>query len=74
MNEATWTQIHTNGASTTFARWYTGQIDSGETTFIFEKMEVDITAGGRAEIFGREDFDTAQQAQWRVRVALQEQQ
>ena len=74
MNEATWTQIHTNGASTTFARWYTGQIDSGETTFVFEKMEVDITAGGRAEVFGREDFDSAPQAQGRVRVALQEQQ
>ena len=74
MNEATWTQIHTNGASTTFARWYTGQMDSGRETFVFEKMEVDITAGGRAEVFGREDFDTAQQAQWRVRVALQEQQ
>lgn len=70
MKKAEWIQIHTNGASTTFARYYEGQTAEGAPIFVFEKMEVDITAGGHAEIFGREEFDNERAAQLRVTQAV----
>lgn len=71
MKPNTWVQIHTNGASTTFARFYEGQTDTGEPTFVFEKMESDITAGGHAELFGREDFISAEGAANRLSEAVE---
>ena len=53
-NMSNWTQIHTNGATTTFARWYRLDAPSG-TTFVFEKMAADVV-NGTTEVFGREEF------------------
>jgi hypothetical protein len=72
MEETKWVQIHTNGANTTFARWYTGQNENGGSVYIFEKMGVDITAGGHAELFGSEQFAYADEARERVRVAVRD--
>lgn len=72
MNENTWMQIHTNGASTTFARFYAGQTDSGQPIFVFQKMEVDITGGGHAEIFGEEQYQFASDAAYRLVAAIKD--
>jgi hypothetical protein len=54
----TWYQIHTNGGTTTFARWTTIRAENGvDILDAFEKMSVDTTSEtGSAEIFGREWF------------------
>ena len=71
MSEATkWIQIHTNGATTTFARFYEGKNEGGETIFPFEKMQVDTTGGSYAEIFGVEEYGTEADAAERLRVAV----
>jgi hypothetical protein len=73
VEEAKWVQIHTNGATTTFARWYTGMKESGETTYIFEKMQVDTINGGKdITIFGEEHFAYADEARERARVAIRD--
>ena len=69
MKPNTWYQIHTNGGTTTFARFYEGQTESAETIFIFEKMQVDTTTEGTAEVFGVEEYGTAEDAAERLRVA-----
>jgi hypothetical protein len=72
MSEATkWIQIHTNGASTTFARFYEGQDADGDTIFYFEKMEVDTTGESHAEIFGIEEYENEADAAERLRAAIQ---
>jgi hypothetical protein len=38
----TWYQLHTNGASVTFARYYKGTAAGGADVFIFEKLDVDL--------------------------------
>jgi len=64
MKRNTWYQIHTNGGTTTFAR-YTRQETAQEKgdveilveVEVFEKLSVDTTTPqGGAEIFGREEF------------------
>ena len=67
----TWYQIHTNGATTTFARFYEGQDETGATLFIFQKMQSDITTDGFAEIFGEQGFDTDEAARSRLDEALE---
>jgi hypothetical protein len=67
----TWYQIHTNGATTTFARFYEGQDETGATLFIFQKMQSDITTDGFAEIFGEQGFDTEEAARSRLDEALE---
>lgn len=69
MNNAEWVQIHTNGASTTFARYYEGQNAEGDTVFFFEKMATDIV-NNIVEIFGVEEFDSENAAQLRVNQAV----
>lgn len=69
MSENTWFQIHTNGASTTFARWYEGQNAEGETTFYFEKMATDFV-NNLVEVFGIEEFGSAEGAANRVQEAV----
>jgi hypothetical protein len=69
-NAAKWIQIHTNGATTTFARFYEGKNEGGETTFPFEKMQVDTTGGSYAEVFGVEEYATEADAAERLRVAV----
>lgn len=71
INSNTWYQIHTNGASTTFARFYEGQDETGETVFVFQKMESDITSGGHAEIFGEQSFGSEEAARSRLDEALE---
>lgn len=69
MNANTWYQIHTNGASTTFARWYEGQDAEGDTTFYFEKMATDFV-NNLVEVFGIEEFGSAEGAANRVQEAV----
>jgi hypothetical protein len=69
MNANTWYQIHTNGASTTFARWYEGQDAEGDTTFYFEKMATDFV-NNLVEVFGIEEFGSAEGAASRVQEAV----
>ena len=68
-NMSNWTQIHTNGATTTFARWYRLDAPSG-TTFVFEKMAADFV-NQITEVFGREDFISAEGAANRLAEAIQ---
>lgn len=63
--DAKWYQIHTNGATTTFARYYASPDSTGE----FEKMQVDLV-NGTAEMFGAEHYHDWQDAKTRVRVAV----
>ena len=72
MQPNTWFQIHTNGATTTLARYYEGQTEAGAPTFVFEKVQFDITNGGSAETFGREDYATQAEAVHRLVVAIKE--
>ena len=69
MNENTWIQIHTNGASTTFARWYEGQDAEGDTVFYFEKMATDFV-NNIVEVFGVEEFGSAEGATNRIQEAV----
>ena len=69
MSENTWIQIHTNGASTTFARWYKGENFDGETIFYFEKMATDFV-NNLIEVFGVEEFGSAEGATNRVQEAV----
>jgi hypothetical protein len=69
MSENTWIQIHTNGASTTFARWYEGQTEEGETVFVFEKMATDFV-NNIVEVFGIEKFGSPEGAANRVQEAV----
>lgn len=69
---ATWYQIHTNGGTHTFARYYEGQTADREPLYVFEKMSAEIIAqDGRAELFGREHFTTEAAAVVRLRQALE---
>ena len=59
MKPATWYQIHTNGGTHTFARYYEGQDEAGGRVYVFEKMSADTTgAGQEPELFGREAYET----------------
>jgi len=69
MSENTWIQIHTNGASTTFARWYEGQDAEGDTVFYFEKMATDFV-NNLIEVFGVEEFGSVEGATSRVQEAI----
>jgi hypothetical protein len=69
MSENTWIQIHTNGASTTFARWYEGQDAEGDTVFYFEKMATDFV-NNIVEVFGVEEFGSAEGATNRIQEAV----
>lgn len=64
----TWYQIHTNGAVTTFARFYEGKSDAGATIFAFEKMQVD-NVNKFVEVFGEEEYDELSKAINRVKIA-----
>ena len=69
---ATWYQIHTNGGTHTFARYYEGQDEKGGRVYVFEKMSTETTfQGGGAELFGREHFTTEAAAIVRLRQALE---
>lgn len=67
--ENTWTQIHTNGADTTFARIYEYQRADLTKIWIFEKMNAD-QVNGSAEIFGEEILDNRYEAERRLRFAV----
>lgn len=67
LEDAKWYQIHTNGATITFARYYASPDSTGE----FEKMQVDVV-NGTAEVFGEEHFFEWQDAKTRLRVAIKE--
>jgi hypothetical protein len=69
MSANTWIQIHTNGASTTFARWYEGQNAEGDTIFVFEKMATDFV-NNLIEVFGVEEFGSVEGATNRVQEAV----
>ena len=64
----TWYQIHTNGAVTTFARFYEGQSDAGSPIFVFEKMQAD-SVNKLIEVFGEEEYDELTAAINRVKIA-----
>ena len=64
----TWYQIHTNGAVTTFARFYEGKSDAGAAIFAFEKMQVD-SVNKLIEVFGEEEYDELTAAINRVKIA-----
>ena len=70
--ENLWFQIHTNGGTTTFARWrkypdYTLNV----VEYLFEKMSVDSTTPqGSVEVFGDEIFATADAAMARLDEAV----
>jgi len=68
----TWYQIHTNGAVSTFARWWAGMTDTGEPAFAFEKLQVDHTdsGSGSAVIFGGQEFGSVEGAVNRLEEAL----
>ena len=70
---ATWYQIHTNGGTHTFARYYEGETAYGAPRYVFEKMSTDTTTqDGSAELFGREHFTTEAEAIARLRQAIGE--
>ena len=72
MPENTWVQIHTNGGTTTFARWYGARAANGDLVFIFEKMAADTTTlQGSAETFGREEFILPSSASARLAEAVE---
>ena len=64
----TWYQIHTNGAVTSFARFYEGKSDAGATIFVFEKMQAD-SVNKLIEVFGEEEYDELTAAINRVKIA-----
>ena len=67
LQDAKWYQIHTNGASITFARFYMNPDGTGE----FEKMEADHV-NGTCDIFAEEHYYEWQDARTRLRVAIEE--
>ena len=67
LQDAKWYQIHTNGATATFARYYASPDGTGE----FEKVSVDFV-NGTNEVFGEEHYHDWQDAKTRVRVAIKE--
>ncbi len=67
LQDAKWYQIHTNGATATFARFYASPDGTGE----FEKVSVDFV-NGTNEVFGEEHYYDWQDAKTRVRVAIKE--
>lgn len=68
----TWYQIHTNGGTTTFARWYVGMTEHGEPFFGFEKLQADHSfEGGHAEVFGGEQFSSVDGAVSRLQEAIE---
>jgi hypothetical protein len=69
MEPNTWVQIHTNGASTTFARFYEAQTDEGATIFRFEKMAAD-SVNKITEVFGESDYLDVLGAQGRLADAV----
>ena len=72
MPENTWVQIHTNGGTTTFARWRKYEDHTlGVMEYAFEKLSVDTTTPqGSAELFGFQVFDTAEAAMERLDEAV----
>jgi hypothetical protein len=69
MEPNTWYQIHTNGASSTFARFYEAQTDEGATIFRFEKMAADFV-NKITEVFGESDYLDVLGAQGRLAEAI----
>jgi hypothetical protein len=69
MSENVWVQIHTNGGTTTFARWRKYEDHTlGVMEYAFEKMSVDsATPEGGVELFGFQAF--ADEAAAKARVA-----
>jgi hypothetical protein len=67
--ENTWTQIHTNGADTTFARVYEYRLADLTTVWVFEKMNSD-QVNGIAEVFGHETLGNRYEAERRLRFAV----
>jgi hypothetical protein len=65
--DAKWYQIHTNGGTTTFARYYQSPDGTGE----FEKMAVDHV-NDTSESFGEEHYYDWRDAMTRLRVAIKE--
>jgi len=65
---AVWYQIHTNGATTTFARYY--RQDDG--LYRFQKLAADHTAEptGFAEIFGDEVMESLGEVSLRMTRAI----
>jgi len=66
MNE--WKQIHTNGATTTFARIYEEATPRG-SEWVFQKLAAD-QVDGSAEMFGEERFGSREAADDRLREAV----
>jgi hypothetical protein len=72
MKPATWYQIHTNGGTHTFARYYEGQTAYGAPRYVFEKMSTDTTGTGQEpELFGREHFEREDLAAARLADAIE---
>ena len=68
----TWYQIHTNGGTTTFARWYVGMNEQGEPVFGFEKLQADHSfESGHAEVFGHQEFSSMEGVISRFREAIE---
>jgi hypothetical protein len=63
-------QIHTNGATFTFARVYELKRPEG-TVWIFEKMAADIV-NSECETFGIEEFELQYYAEERLQQAIKE--
>lgn len=63
-------QIHTNGATFTFARVYELKRPEG-TVWIFEKMAADIV-NSECETYGIEEFDLQYYAETRLQQAIKE--
>lgn len=79
MKRNTWYQIHTNGGTTTFARYTRQEIaqENGDVEIlveigVFEKLSVDTTTPqGSAEIFGRQEFEDVEAAAARLAEAVE---
>lgn len=79
MKRNTWYQIHTNGGTTTFARYTRqeaaqekGDVEILVEVGVFEKLSVDTTTPqGGAEIFGREEFEDEGAAMARLAEAVE---
>lgn len=63
-----WKQIHTNGATTTFARYY----EQEDGAYRFQKLAADHTAepSGFSEIYGDEILATKSEAEARLNEAI----
>lgn len=69
VNANEWTQIHTNGADSTFARIYEYQRADLTKVWVFEKVNVDHV-NGTNEVFGEEVLDNQYAAERRLRSAV----